>query len=195
MVFLHTKLSRGRNRQRGVGMIEVLIAVTISAFALLGLAGLQVASLRYQKVANFRSLASQYGADMTDRIRANASAVTTSTAINKATYHQTSDQYSTSPPSTVPACASNTSTPCASPQAVADKDIYQWRLALNNAMAGGWGTVSAYNAVARTVTVTVYFNEPDKTLGGTVDANCDPAVFPAGVDQKAIRCFTTTVTP
>lgn len=194
MVFLNTKLPYGRNRQRGVGMIEVLIAVTISAFALLGLAGLQVASLRYQKVANFRSLASQYGADMTDRIRANASAVTASSATNRANY-QTTDQYSTSPPSTVPACAGNPPAACASPQAVADKDIYQWRLALNNAMAGGWGTVSAYDAVARTVTVTVYFNEPDKALAGAADPNCNAAVFSSGVDQKAIRCFTTTVTP
>ncbi len=55
----------------GVGLIEVLISILIASFALLGLAGLQVTSLRYQKVAQFRSVASQYTADIADRVRAN----------------------------------------------------------------------------------------------------------------------------
>jgi type IV pilus assembly protein PilV len=199
MAFLNYKPSRKDKRQRGVGMIEVLVSITISAFALLGLAGLQVASLRYQKVANFRSLASQYAADMADRIRANASAVTTSaTSANYATYDTSSDQYSTSPPSTVPSCAAAVSV-CANPQAVATKDIYDWRVALNTSLAGGWGTITqpAANPLNLTnpITITIYYNEPDKKLGGTTDPNCVASVLPSGVDATAIRCFTTTVLP
>ena len=195
MVLFNKKMCSNHDRQRGVGMIEVLVAITISAFALLGLAGLQVAALKYQKVANFRSLASQYGADMADRIRANATSVT---AVAPTATYKTSDKYSASAPATVPACAAGGSSPgaCATPQDIADKDIYQWRFALNNAMAGGWGTISAYDATNRNVTITVYYSEPDKALANASDTNyCDTSVFPTGVDQTSIRCVTTTVTP
>lgn len=190
MVFLNKKILRKRNSQRGVGMIEVLVAVTISAFALLGLAGLQVAALKYQKVANFRALASQYGADMADRIRANATAVS---AVTPTATYLTTDQYTTSAPSTVPACAV-AGTACASPQAIADKDIYQWRVTLNNAMAGGWGTISAYDTANRNITITVYYSEPGRAQASDA-STCAPAVFPSGVDQTSIRCVATTVTP
>lgn len=200
MVFPKNNLSRAGRRQRGVGMIEVLIAITISAFALLGLAGLQMAALKYQKVAHFRSLASQFGADMADRIRANASPVTK--AVNSgasggpdtATYYRAGEQYSEAPPSTVPSCAGKAPAACVTPQDIADKDIYEWRLALNRGLAGGWGNVSAYDA-KQGVTITVYYNEPDKSLTKAVDANCDASVFPSKVDKNEIRCFQTTVMP
>ena len=58
-------------------MIEVLISTTIIAFTLMGLVSLQMATLKYQKVAHFRSLASQLEADMADHVHANATSVTT----------------------------------------------------------------------------------------------------------------------
>ncbi|NKI72649.1 type IV pilus modification protein PilV [Collimonas pratensis] len=200
MAFLSNDMLRAARRQRGVGMIEVLISVTISAFALLGLAGLQMAALKYQKVAHFRSQASQFGADMADRIRANASPVTravssgTSGSSDTATYYRADDQYSTASPLTVPSCAAKAPAACATPQDIADKDIYEWRLALNRGLAGGWGNVSAYDA-KQGVTITVYYNEPDKALTKAADANCDASVFPSTVGQNEIRCFQTTVMP
>ncbi|WP_081992824.1 type IV pilus modification protein PilV [Collimonas arenae] len=200
MVFLKNSSPLATQRQRGVGMIEVLIAITISAFALLGLAGLQMAALKYQKVAHFRSLASQLGADMADRIRANASPVTktaASGASNAVTYSLKNDQYSAAPPSTVPACASSAQAdppPCANAQEIANRDIYEWRVTLNRALAGGWGNVSAYDP-KQGMTVTVYYSEPDKLLANASDANCDASVFPSGVEQKEMRCFQTTVMP
>ena len=166
-----------------MGMIEVLISITISAFALLGLAGLQVAALRYQKVANFRSLASQYGSDMGDRIRANAAGA-------NAGNYVTSGQYAAAYASTTPTCA--VSTAC-TPAEIAAMDIDAWRVGLSKALAGGWGSVSGNTTNG--FVVTVYFNEPDKTLAGTKDAGCSTSAFPSGVDQNAIRCFLTVVTP
>lgn len=198
MAFLNKNSARAGRRQGGVGMIEVLISIAISAFALLGLAGLQMTALKYQKVAHFRSLASQFGADMADRIRANASAVTkaatTGATTGAATYHRPTDKYSTEPPSTVPPCANNSLQACATPQDIADKDIYEWRVALNRAMAGGWGNVSAYDADTG-LTVTVYYNEPDKALTNSGNSHCDLSAFPADVDRNSIRCHKTTVTP
>ncbi|AEK63430.1 type IV pilus modification protein PilV [Collimonas fungivorans] len=181
MAFLNKKISHRSGRQRGVGMIEVLIAITISAFALLGLAGLQVAALRYQKVANFRSLASQYSADIGDRIRANAAGANAGGYTTDKTYPDNSN---------AAACA--VSGAC-TPAEIAVQDIYNWRLAMSNAMAGGWGTVSGDSTNG--FVVTVYFSEPDKTA---TDSGCDSSVFPSGFsanDKAAMRCFLTVVTP
>ncbi|MEO6936389.1 MAG: type IV pilus modification protein PilV [Collimonas sp.] len=175
------KTSRGRSRQRGVGMIEVLISITISAFALLGLAGLQVAALRYQKVANFRSLASQYSGDIGDRIRANAVGANAGNYTAGGTYAANAS---------ASACA--TANACL-PSEIAAQDIYNWRLGISSAMAGGWGTVSGTSANG--FIVTVYFNEPNNTV---TDSSCDSTVFPTSMsaaDKAAMRCFLTVVSP
>ncbi|MFC5472610.1 type IV pilus modification protein PilV [Paraherbaspirillum soli] len=188
MTLAKNKLRRGRagqHRQRGVGMIEVLIALTISAFALLGLAGLQVSSLRYQKVANFRSLAGQYSADIADRIRANS-------ANAKAGYYTTTDKYSSASP-TAPTC---TTAGACTPQENAKLDIYNWRVGLNQAMAGGWGTISG--DTTNGFVVTVYYNEPGKASVNNATEPCDTSVFDASAttaDKNAMRCFLTVVMP
>ncbi len=56
-------------------MLEVLLAVVIIAFGLLGLAGMQVTSTRNTHGAYMRSLATQQANDMADRLRANQDGV------------------------------------------------------------------------------------------------------------------------
>lgn len=134
MVFLNRKFEHTKLRQPGIGMIEVLISITITTFALLGLAGLQMAALKYQKVAHFRSLASQLGVDMADRVRANAPSVTTTIGSGAVSYI-TSDKYSATPPTYVPSCTNNAGVACATPQDIVKKDIYEWRLSLSRTLA------------------------------------------------------------
>lgn len=179
MAFIKNRLPSGRNRQRGVGMIEVLISITIASFALLGLAGLQVTSLKYQKTAQFRSLASQYSADMADRMRANVAGA-------KLGSYVTTDVYGALPAS-LPNCASAA---CA-PDKVAQADLYNWRQDLSQAVAGGWGEVSG--TLTGGFVVTVYFNEPGD--GSAAGANCRAAAFASGTDKSNIRCFSTTFLP
>lgn len=50
-------LPRPRRAQAGVGLLEVLIAVLVLSFGLLGLAGLQMSSLRNNQSAMERSMA------------------------------------------------------------------------------------------------------------------------------------------
>lgn len=57
-------------RQNGVGMIEVLVAIVILAFGLLGLAGLQTRVLAYSQSSLFRSQAAALTDDILDRMRA-----------------------------------------------------------------------------------------------------------------------------
>jgi len=62
-------------QQRGVGMIEVLVTVLVLAIGLLGLASLQVASMKNTNNAHYRALATIYAYDMAERMRSNPKGV------------------------------------------------------------------------------------------------------------------------
>lgn len=61
-------------RQAGFTLVEILVTVVVVAIGLLGLAGLQAASLKFNSTAYQRSQATSLAYDIADRMRANASA-------------------------------------------------------------------------------------------------------------------------
>ncbi len=63
------------SNQSGFTMIEVLISMIILAIGLLGLAGLQSNSLRFNNSAYLRSQASYLAIDIADKMRANQDAI------------------------------------------------------------------------------------------------------------------------
>lgn len=67
-------MSVTRSDQRGVGLIEVLIAVVVLSIGLLGLAGLQMTSMRNAGGALSKTQANALGNDILDRMRANRGA-------------------------------------------------------------------------------------------------------------------------
>lgn len=64
------------NRQRGVGLIEILVTVLIMATALLTLSALQMRSLQFNQSAYLRSQANILAYDIIDRMRLNRNHVT-----------------------------------------------------------------------------------------------------------------------
>lgn len=58
-------------RQRGVSMLEVMVSIVVIALGLLGLAGLQMVSLKSSNTAYLRSQATILAYDIADRMRAN----------------------------------------------------------------------------------------------------------------------------
>jgi type IV pilus assembly protein PilV len=66
------------NAQRGVGMIEVLVAVLILAIGLLGVAALQATALRNSQSAMERSQGVVHAYAVFDSMRASVPAITTS---------------------------------------------------------------------------------------------------------------------
>jgi type IV pilus assembly protein PilV len=62
------------NRQRGVGMLEILVSVLVLAIGLLGLAALQSIGMKYNYQSLQRTQAVMLAYELTDRIRANSDA-------------------------------------------------------------------------------------------------------------------------
>lgn len=61
--------------QYGFTLLEVMVAIVVLSLGLLGLAGLQAASLRNNQTAYYRGIATQQAYDMADRIRVNLAGV------------------------------------------------------------------------------------------------------------------------
>lgn len=63
-----------RQSQRGISLVESLVALLVLSIGMLGIAALYVSSLRASGSALFRTQAVNFAADMADRIRANPNA-------------------------------------------------------------------------------------------------------------------------
>lgn len=64
-------LSAAFPKSRGLTLVEILIALLILSIGLLGLAGLQTLSLKFNTSAYYRTQATQLAYDFADRMRAN----------------------------------------------------------------------------------------------------------------------------
>lgn len=63
--------ARGVGQQRGTSLIEVMIAILLLGFGLLGMLGLKAAGLKYVGQAGARATAAFHAAEILDRLRAN----------------------------------------------------------------------------------------------------------------------------
>jgi type IV pilus assembly protein PilV len=107
----------------GFTLIEVLIAVVILAGGLLGLAGLQVATLKNNQSAYLRSQATQLAYDMSDRMRSNRLGTANGNYNNQS------------------ATSNNCETSSCTPAQMAGYDLAQWNAALAAQLPSGSGVV------------------------------------------------------
>ena len=117
-----TKMSR----QTGFTLIEILVTVIVLSIGLLGLAGLQAASLRFNSTAYQRSQATTLAYDIVDRMRANT-IVARSGAYNGAV------------------------TPAGT--TLVAIDLGQWRTELSNSLPASTGTISQPNGNVFTINI------------------------------------------
>lgn len=110
------------SRQRGVSLIEVLMAVLIFSVGLIGVAGLLVMATRSNHAAYLRTQVTFLAGNMADRMRANPQAVWNGN-YNESSY----------PTSTKQAC---TSTSACTPAKLAIRDKYAWSQLLTNLLPG-----------------------------------------------------------
>ena len=140
--FPQSHLAQG---QKGVGLIEVLIAMLVLATGILGMAGLQLTSKRTSFEAVQRVTAMQLARDMIERIRVNPSVLSS---------------YSGTAIITIPAVPSTIckgATICSNTQ-LATYDIFQWGEMLLGAADTTAGGVNAGGLVTPTGCITVAGN-------------------------------------
>lgn len=170
-------------KQRGISMIEILVTLTIVAFALLGLLGLQARALSFQKDSFDRKAAAELVSNLGERMRANHTGFMDSN-------YDDDFEAATATPGGVTACS-----PCTSAQ-LATLDIDQWRIDLRRRIAGGASYVEPVPAFNPTwALVTVAWPEPQAAPGPGQDAVCD-AMNEAGATIPAnYRCYQTRIFP
>jgi type IV pilus assembly protein PilV len=133
-----------RPSQRGVGLIEVLIAVLVLSIGLLGIAGLQARALKNNLSAFERSQAVTLTYLMLDAMRANVDAAR-------------GGAYNLSQTCTVPTGGST----------LISRDHAVWLQALKDTLGNHASTCGRINCVAATCTVQVIWDDSRGTGGGT----------------------------
>lgn len=151
--------------QFGFSMVEVLVAIVVLSFGLLGLAGLQADGLRSNNDAYIKSQATLLAYDMLDRMRANMQGV------ENGFY----DNLFSSTPSD-PGCVSSGCTI----QQMSQHDAYEWSQKIAELLPGGQGLVSGSGS-GSIFTITVMWDEHRTGVTGT---SC------SGNPQVDLTCFT-----
>jgi len=167
--------------QAGIGMIEVLVALVILAFAMFALIDMQAVALRYQKAAQLRAMASQFSADLADRVRANLRGA------HEGAYSLSQQVY----PALAAAPPECDNPGHCSAQELAAQDMHDWRSGLSRAVAGGWGEIGG--SVLRGFTIRVYFRDAGVASGDFAE-NCQP-VAADSASYKDVACYATVFLP
>ena len=113
-------------RQKGLSLIEVMIALAVFSFGLLALAALMASGLKYNTSALHRSYATSQAYDMGDRMRANR------LGLDAGYYNNLSDS------GTDPDCIESGCTP----EQMAQYDTWQWNTDNARLLPEGAGMVS-----------------------------------------------------
>lgn len=127
----------------GMTLVEVLVSLVVISVGLLGVAALQITSLRNSQGSYLRTQATALADDIIDRMRANRTVALTPTF-----------SYNTALGETITLAADSTR---------ADRDRAEWKAALKSGLpkAGGADADGAISVVGTIVTVTIQWGERD----------------------------------
>lgn len=138
----------GIKAQRGLSMIEVLIALVVLAIGLLGTAAMQTLSLEGTANANSRSVAFYLANDVIDRMRANSAGETAGD------YSDVSKAATTANCSAAAGCTA---------KEMAFNDLQEWQTSIATLLPGGVGTISGPAATGNAnYVITVSWRERTK---------------------------------
>ena len=125
------------SRMEGFTLIEILVAIVVLSFGLLGMVGIQALALKSNTDAKQQSAAVQMAGELSDMMRGNKSiAVTLTTAANPYLIPAAlslPNTYTSSP--TPPQCFSTTAQ-CLTPFNVAQWEIEDWKTRISRQFAG-----------------------------------------------------------
>lgn len=169
--------SRSLRAQLGLSMIEILVSLTIVAFGLLGLAGLQARSMSMSKDSTDRKAAAEVASQLLERVRANFD------GFRAGEYALVMD------PQTAPAAFNA----CADPQnctedEIAARDLSQWSLELRRRLPVSGAYIVTAPDLASLI-VTLAWQEGQIT-NGLPDPDC-----PQNLVDVSFRCLSWEMHP
>jgi type IV pilus assembly protein PilV len=170
----------------GLTMIEVLVALSVVAFGLLGLLGVQARALSFQKDAFDRRSAADMASQLGERMRANHIGLIA--GAYRASPNPLQDTGPT--PVAIPGCTVPTA---CTPEEIAARDLAQWHGELRRRMPGTAAHVEWDAGSPLAARVTIGWPEP-RSSGP--DSVCDGLGERVGASLPATyRCFETSMFP
>lgn len=162
-------LKRQKTKQRGVSMIEALVALVVLALGVMGLAGIQTRTLLDSRSTNERAIAVRMAEDLNERMQVNTAVKFATPALNPNPYVVTWGAAATPTD-----CFANV---CTGAQ-LAGFDIAQWKGVLSQLLPGGDARVFRSDTDANQFGVLIGWNARlAKNQDGTTGA--DLTVFTA----------------
>jgi type IV pilus assembly protein PilV len=189
----HLRVNRSLSKSNGVVLIEALVAILILSFGLLGVAGLQINALAYQKSSWNTHRVAELSIDIAERIRANPVAA----LAGKYTY---SASYATgqSATFTLNNCRATGST-CSAAQ-IADDDIANWVIKAQNRLPSG--SVQLVGDMQNGYELAAIWKDKDSTVAPTTCSGtptgiewrtCCPTAVAAS--DTGVRCIRSVIIP
>lgn len=138
-------------RQRGLSLVESLVALVVLALGIMGLAGVQARMLAESRTANHRATAIGFIDDLSNRILLNRDAAMAN-----------SYALAWSATRTAVDCTATAATPCTGAQ-LAQSDLNLWRLALRAALPGANARVFQSPTDPRQIGIAVAWSANERT--------------------------------
>ncbi|MDI1239520.1 MAG: type IV pilus modification protein PilV [Polaromonas sp.] len=202
------------NSQRGAGLIEALVAILVLSIGLLGMVGMQTASIKYEQTGWVRSALSSNISSLADRIRANASADENAYTFSRTYAAERASIEATPLPNTYLSPAKDCNAEACTNAELAAYDLAVWRSDLNQQLPGavGFVTPTGVKGVDLRFGVTVaWFNKdnldgtnlrqpeicPVPAVGttGIAARNCCPASVGTAAALAGIQCVNLEIIP
>ncbi len=173
------------DRQSGMSLIEVLVAIIVTAVGLLGFVGIQLAAAKYNKEASLRSVATVLALEIADRMRSNIAGV-------KAGDYDRNMGYAVATNAVAPPTCGSISDCSAS--TLAQLDIANWQKELAAALPGGAGAIIPGTTMFAKSIVVMWQDKSLMESASPIDPACSSAPN-SNTPVSGIRCFNTMFIP
>jgi type IV pilus assembly protein PilV len=172
-------------------MIEVLVSIALSAVALLALASLNAAALRYTKMSQYRAVATHLFSDIGERMRANKGRMgedgTSAEGFWAGDYDYTISFSGQAATVNSPALRCNTAASVCSTREMALLDLAQWRFQTRNSLPeGSVFVLRQSDAVAADVWIA--WRDPRVASRDEAPARANECPGGLAVSDLSIRC-------
>lgn len=193
------KMTTTAHQQSGATLIEALVSILVLSLGLLGMAGLQLNALSFQKSSWATHRIAELTGDISERIRANPTGATDGNYTYTATYGAAKS-------ATIASNLCRTSGADCTTAQIANDDLSAWLLKAQNALPGGAARLEGNPMTGFIVTALYVDKEFIDPTTGTPQASILCSTAPTGVAWRSccpdaaaapdgVRCYRTSVIP